>query len=57
MLSFQQVTLRRGARKLLEDLSLTVHAGQKVGLVGRNGTGKSSPVSYTHLTLPTIYSV
>ena len=42
MLSFQQVTLRRGARKLLEDLSLTVHAGQKVGLVGRNGTGKSS---------------
>ena len=42
MLSFNDITLRRGARKLLEGLSLTVHAGDKLGVVGRNGTGKSS---------------
>ena len=42
MLSFNNVTLRRGARKLLENASFTVHAGWRTGLVGRNGTGKSS---------------
>ena len=42
MLSFSNVTLRRGARKLLENATFTVHAGWRVGLVGRNGTGKSS---------------
>ena len=26
-------------------------------VMGRPGTGKTTPVSYTHLTLPTIYSV
>ncbi|MGQ0530550.1 MAG: ATP-binding cassette domain-containing protein [Panacagrimonas sp.] len=42
MLSFNQLTLRRGARVLIQDASLQIHAGQRVGLVGRNGTGKSS---------------
>ena len=42
MLSFSNVTLRRGARKLLENATFTVHSGWRVGLVGRNGTGKSS---------------
>jgi ATP-binding cassette subfamily F protein 3 len=36
------LTLARGARRLLEGASLTVHAGHKVGLVGANGSGKSS---------------
>ena len=42
MLSFNQLTLRRGARVLIQDATLAIHAGQRVGLVGRNGTGKSS---------------
>ncbi|MES1942818.1 ABC transporter [Salinisphaera sp. PC39] len=42
MLRIDRVTLRRGPQPLLHDVSLTVHAGQRVGVVGRNGTGKSS---------------
>ena len=42
MLSFNQLTLRRGARALIQDATLAIHSGQRVGLVGRNGTGKSS---------------
>jgi len=42
MLSFNQVTIRRGPHRLLAGVEGTIHAGQKVGVVGRNGTGKSS---------------
>jgi len=42
MLRIGGVTLRRGVRVLLEDASMNVHPGQKVGLVGANGSGKSS---------------
>src|SRR5699024_4116827 len=42
MLNLNQVTLRRGPRKLLSGVNVTIHAGQRVGIVGRNGTGKSS---------------
>jgi ATP-binding cassette subfamily F protein 3 len=42
MIRLSQVTLRRGTEPLLEDADLTVHAGQKIGLVGPNGCGKSS---------------
>ena len=42
MLSFQDVTLRRNGEVLLEHLSLTLYQGQKVGLVGANGIGKTS---------------
>jgi len=42
MLTLNQVTLRRGARTLFQDASFTIFPGQRVGLVGRNGTGKSS---------------
>lgn len=42
MISLKSLTLRRGARALLDDASLTLHPGEKVGLVGRNGAGKSS---------------
>jgi len=36
------VTLARGALRLIEGASLTVHAGHRVGVVGPNGSGKSS---------------
>ncbi len=42
MISFRGVALRRGGRLLLSGLDLNVHAGWRVGVVGRNGSGKSS---------------
>jgi ATP-binding cassette subfamily F protein 3 len=42
MLKFSSLSLRRGPRELLHDVSCTIHAGQKVGLTGANGVGKSS---------------
>ncbi|MEE4173566.1 MAG: ATP-binding cassette domain-containing protein [Xanthomonadales bacterium] len=42
MLSLSQVALRRGRQLLFEDASLQVHRGQRLGVIGRNGCGKSS---------------
>jgi ATP-binding cassette subfamily F protein 3 len=42
MLVFDHLSLRRGTRLLLNDVSFTIHRHEKVGLVGANGTGKSS---------------
>lgn len=42
MIQLDTVTLRRGPEPLFSDASLTIHSGWKVGLTGRNGTGKSS---------------
>ncbi len=42
MLSLTRVTMRRGPRPLLEEASFTMQPGWRVGLIGRNGSGKSS---------------
>ncbi|MBL4638825.1 MAG: ABC transporter ATP-binding protein [Gammaproteobacteria bacterium] len=42
MIKLNQLSIRRGVRLLFDDANLTVHPGQKVGLTGANGTGKSS---------------
>ncbi|MDR2871903.1 MAG: ABC-F family ATP-binding cassette domain-containing protein [Xanthomonadaceae bacterium] len=42
MISFRTFALRRGERLLLSDVDLTLYDGYRVGVVGRNGTGKSS---------------
>jgi ATP-binding cassette subfamily F protein 3 len=42
MLQFTDLSLRRGPRLLFEQASLQIHPGQKVGITGANGTGKSS---------------
>jgi ATP-binding cassette subfamily F protein 3 len=42
MIRLQNLTLQRGPQRLLEGADLTLHAGQKVGLIGANGAGKSS---------------
>ncbi len=42
MLNFNNLSLRRGTRELLHNVNCTVHQGQKVGITGANGSGKSS---------------
>jgi len=42
MLYFDQLSLRRGKRLLFSDVSFTIHPGDKIGISGANGSGKSS---------------
>ena len=42
MLTLRHLSLQRGGRPLFEDVSLTIHAGQRVGVIGANGSGKST---------------
>ena len=42
MLKITDLSLRRGTRLLLENIALDVFPGQRVGLTGANGCGKSS---------------
>ena len=42
MLSFQNLSLRRNGELLLDQVSVTLYQGAKVGLVGANGIGKTS---------------
>ncbi|EEX50601.1 ABC transporter ATP-binding protein [Pasteurella dagmatis] len=42
MLFFTNLTLKRGQSVLLENANASINPGQKVGLVGKNGCGKSS---------------
>ena len=42
MLHVSDLTYRIGERVLLDHASLTLPAGTKAGLVGRNGTGKTT---------------
>ena len=42
MITLRNLTLRRGTKVVLQGANLTLHPGEKVGLIGRNGAGKSS---------------
>lgn len=42
MIRLQNLTLQRGPQRLLEGAELTLHPGQKAGLIGANGAGKST---------------
>ena len=42
MITLKGVTLRRGTKVLLEGATVALNPGEKIGLVGRNGAGKSS---------------
>ncbi|WP_434122603.1 ABC transporter ATP-binding protein [Haemophilus influenzae] len=42
MIVFSNLSLKRGQTELLENASATINPKQKVGLVGKNGCGKSS---------------
>jgi ATP-binding cassette, subfamily F, member 3 len=42
MIQLQNISLQRGVKFLLEAADLTIYPGQKIGLIGANGTGKST---------------
>jgi ATP-binding cassette subfamily F protein 3 len=42
MIRFSNVSLMRGTKPLLQDADLTLNPGDKIGLIGANGAGKSS---------------
>ncbi|MFA0473698.1 ABC transporter ATP-binding protein [Vibrio breoganii] len=42
MITISDIQLLRGGKALLQDASATIHPGDKVGLVGKNGCGKST---------------
>jgi len=42
MLNFKKIVLRRGTKVVLSQATATIQGGEKVGLIGRNGAGKSS---------------
>ena len=42
MITIRNLQLRRGTKIVLDGVNVTMNPGEKVGLVGRNGAGKSS---------------
>ena len=42
MISFANISLMRGPQLLIQDASLSFGEGQRIGVIGRNGSGKSS---------------
>ncbi|MDB5750261.1 MAG: transporter-related protein, partial [Ramlibacter sp.] len=51
MIQLRNVILRRGAKVLLDKVSVTINPGESVGLVGRNGAGKSTLFALLNGTL------
>ena len=43
MIEINRLTLQRGNKVLLEQASARITPGRRVGLIGKNGSGKSSP--------------
>jgi len=61
VLTLQNLSIRAGTKSLLESATLTVHPGQKIGLIGQNGVGKTTlfktilnevPIETGHLGIP-----
>ncbi len=42
ILSVQNIVKSYGAQPVLDNISLTIHEGERIGLIGRNGCGKST---------------
>ncbi|MDE0982562.1 MAG: ATP-binding cassette domain-containing protein [Gammaproteobacteria bacterium] len=42
MISLNNIMLMRGSQILLRNVSLVIHKGQRTGIIGRNGCGKTS---------------
>ncbi len=48
MLHLNDLTYRLGSRLLIDRATVALPDGARVGLVGRNGTGKNDPFSHPH---------
>ena len=57
ILQVEDIQKRFGRTRVLEDISFSLEQGQAMAIIGSSGSGKTTPVSYTHLTLPTILRV
>ena len=53
MLALQNLTLRRNVKTLLENVSVVIHANQRVGVIGKNGVGKSTLFAAIRREIPT----
>lgn len=42
MIEIKNLSLKYGGREVLKDLNLNIDSGKIIGLVGENGTGKST---------------
>ena len=42
LLSAEHISLNFGLKQLLDDVTLYINQGDKIGIIGINGTGKSS---------------
>ena len=51
MITLKNVVLRRGSKVILDSASVSLNPGEKIGLVGRNGAGKSSLFAMLNGTL------
>ena len=51
MITLKNVVLRRGAKVILDSASVSLNPGENIGLVGRNGAGKSSLFAMLNGTL------
>ena len=51
MLNFTDVTIRRGPRVLFSNATFSLFRGEKVGITGENGSGKSSLLSLVRAEL------
>ena len=53
LLEVKSLNTYYGESHILRDVDLNLKSGEMICLIGRNGVGKTTSVSYTHLTLPT----
>ena len=53
LLEMKEICKSFGTNNVLKNVQFDLFAGEVHALIGENGAGKSTPVSYTHLTLPT----
>jgi ATP-binding cassette subfamily F protein 3 len=52
VITLRKLSLRRGAKLLLDGVDLALHPGERVGVVGPNGCGKSSLFARSAATAP-----
>ena len=53
LLECKDLTKSFSGKTAIDHIDLSIESGHIIGLLGPNGSGKTTPVSYTHLTLPT----